>query len=246
MRWLAAIALVLLGIMPAHADQLAAGLSTDRIRITSSFRGADVVIFGAVATDARLGDLRRRDIVVVLKGPVAPLIVRRKERIAGIWANAQEARIDGMPGFYHVASTRPLAQIATEETLAQHALGAMRVPGTVRATNAGAYRDAAVRARTRARLYSERANVELLGAHLFRARMRLPAIVPPGQYRAEVYLFDRGKLVAQVGTDLPIGKAGLERRLYDFARNAPLPYALAAVAMALALGWLGFLVFRQR
>ena len=47
-------------------------------------------------------------------------------------------------------------------------------------------------------------------------------------------------------TVLAIRKAGLERRLADYAENAPLPYGLATVAMALVLGWLGFAVFRQR
>jgi uncharacterized protein (TIGR02186 family) len=247
MRWPGVVLTILFALIPARADQLAAGLSTDQVRITSSFRGADIVIFGAVAADARLGELGGRDIVVVLKGPEASIVVRRKERILGIWANAAEARIDGMPGYYHVAATRPLSQIASGNILRALALGAIQLRATVHADDAGAYRAAAIRAKTRARLYDERSGgVELLGPHLFRARMRLPAIVPPGQYRAEVYLFDKGRLIARTGADLPIGKAGLERQLYDLARDQPLPYALAAVFMALLLGWAGFLVFRQR
>jgi uncharacterized protein (TIGR02186 family) len=235
---------------PAAADQLAAGLSTDAIRITSSFRGADLVIFGAVASDTRLGDLTQRDIVVVLRAPPASTIVRRKERIAGLWINAHVARVDGMPAFYYVAGTRPFDQIAPDETLKALEIGASQLPATV-ATNvtiaeAAAAHAAVVRARTRARLYGEKAGgVERLGKNLFRVRVRLPATVPPGSYRADVFLFEKDTLVARATTALPIAKAGLERRLADWAEHQPLPYALAAVALALVLGWAGFAAFRR-
>jgi uncharacterized protein (TIGR02186 family) len=224
---------------PAAADQLAAGLSTDAIRITSSFRGADLVIFGAVAGDARLGDFTQRDIVVLLQGPDAPVIVRRKERVVGLWVNVDEARIGAMPGFRQIASTRPLRAIGAE---AQSLAGIGRNPDERIAEAV----EAAVRLKTRAQTYRvNEQGVERLGPHLFRVRLRLPATVPPGNYRAEVYLFDKGALVARAATRLPIAKAGLERRLADWAENQPLPYALATVAMALVLGWAGFAAFRR-
>ena len=236
---------------PARADVLAAGLSTDAIQITSSFKGADIVLFGSLITPKQLGALADRDIVVVIKGPTTPIVVRKRARVAGIWVNVEEARIDGLPGYYYLASTKPLATIAPEPTLAEMQLGAMQVRAQVAPAmaqaDANAFRSAAIRGKGRARLYAENAaGVERLGHFLFRVRVRLPAAVPPGRYRAEVYLFDSGKLIAQSATTLPIRKTGLERRLYDYSQNQPLPYGLATVAMALALGWLGFAVFRAR
>jgi uncharacterized protein (TIGR02186 family) len=250
-RILAALALAAaFAASPARADQLAAGLSTDAIQITSSFRGADVVIFGAVAGDARLGDLRQRDIVVVLRGPDAPIIVRRKDRVAGLWVNVQEVTISGLPGFHYLASTRPLDRLAPDATLDGLTLGASRLEAALTNgltfTEAVAFQTAAIRVKTRARLYGENGHgVELLGPHLFRVRARLPAAVPPGNYRAEVFLFEKGVLVARQTAALPIRKAGLERRLADYAENEPLPYALATVALALVLGWAGFAAFRR-
>jgi uncharacterized protein (TIGR02186 family) len=249
-RWLAPF-LFLCAATPAAADQLAAGLSTDSIQITSSFRGADIVLFGALTTGSHLGALQGRDIVVVLRGPEGALIVRKKARVGGLWINAEEAGVTGLPGYYYLASTQPLAAIAPEATLARLRLGASHLPAVVGAAlppaQADAFRVAAIRAKTRARLYGENgAGVERLGHYLFRVRMRLPAAVPPGRYRADVYLFNQGTLVTRQSAVLPIGKAGLERRLYDYAQNAPLAYGLATVAMALMLGWLGFAVFRQR
>lgn len=252
MRALAALALLFaLATQPARADVLAAGLSTDAIQITSSFKGADIVLFGSLITPNALGALADRDIVVVVKGPIAPIVVRKRARVAGIWVNTEEAHIDGLPGYYYLASTKPLATIAPEPTLAQLQLGATHVRAQVAPAmvqpDADAFRAAAIRGKTRVRLYAENAaGVDRLGHFLFRVRVRLPAAVPPGRYRAEVYLFDQGKLIAQSATTLPIRKAGLERRLYDYSQNQPLPYGLATVAMALALGWIGFAAFRRR
>lgn len=250
-RALAALSLIFaLTAQHARADVLAAGLSTDSIQITSSFRGADIVLFGSLISGTNLGALAERDIVVVVKGPVAPIVVRKQARLAGIWINAQEARITGLPGYYYLASSKPLAQIAPSQTLAAMQLGAMQVRAQVAPAmaqaDADAFRAAAIRGKARLKLYAEDgAGVERLGHFLFRVRMRLPGGVPPGRYRAEVYLFDKGELIAQSATTLPIRKAGLERRLYDYSQNQPLPYGLATVAMALALGWLGFAAFRR-
>ena len=51
---------------------------------------------------------------------------------------------------------------------------------------------------------------------LFRARIPVPAAVPPGLYRAEVYLFQGGTVVSAQSSPLFIDKTGFERRLYDF------------------------------
>ena len=65
---------------------------------------------------------------------------------------------------------------------------------------------------------------------MFRARLPAARAVLPGYYRADVYLFNKGRNVALVSTTLPIGKTGLERRLADYAEYQPLPYGLAAVS----------------
>ena len=236
---------------PARADTLAAGLSTDAIQITSSFKGADVVLFGALATGSRLRVLADRDIVVAVRGPDVPVTVRRKARVAGIWVNAEAARLDGMPAYYYVASSRPLAEIAADAELAQRHIStahlAARVSPAMAQADAEAFRAAVIRDRTRAKLYAENgAGIDRLGHYLFRVRIRLPASVPPGRYRADIYLFDKGKVVAHEATLLPIRTAGMERRLASYANDLPLLYGLATVTMALVLGWLGFAVLRSR
>ncbi len=249
-RVLAALLLLTLA-SGARADTLAAGLSTDAIQITSSFKGADIVLFGALVTGSHLRVLADRDIVVVVRGPVTPATVRRKARVAGIWVNVDAARLDGMPAYYYVAGSRPLGEIADDAVYARRHIGAAhlvaQVAPAMAQADADAFHAAFIRNRTRAKLYGENgAGVEKLGHYLFRVRIRLPASVPPGRYRADIYLFAKGKVVAHESTLLPIRTVGLERRLAIYAADFALPYGLATVAMAAALGWFGFIAFRRR
>ena len=70
----------------AGADYLVADLSKRRIDITLGFSGAEVLLFGA--TDGG------GDVVVVVRGPKQPVVVRKKERVLGIWANHDWMRFD--------------------------------------------------------------------------------------------------------------------------------------------------------
>jgi hypothetical protein len=69
------------GLVPsrAPAQPLVADLSSHLITITSSYTGTDLLLFGAVEQGG--------DVIVVVHGPTEPLVVRRKERVAGVWVN---------------------------------------------------------------------------------------------------------------------------------------------------------------
>ena len=78
-----------------------------RIEIRYSFTGAQLLLFGAIlypggrVPDARAGHRRRP------QGPVQPILVREKQKIAGIWMNADSARFRSAPAYYAVASSQP-------------------------------------------------------------------------------------------------------------------------------------------
>jgi hypothetical protein len=76
-------------------------------------------------------------------------------------------------------------------------------------------------------------------------RVPVPSSAPRGNYVAEVYLLRDGQVIDQRSSELVIDQIGLERRLYDFSRNAPLIYGLSTVLMAMLLGWLSSLAFRR-
>ena len=63
-------------------------ISARQVQIRYSFNGAQLLLFGAVVYPGGRPPDRQVDIAVVLRGPVQPILVREKEKIAGIWMNA--------------------------------------------------------------------------------------------------------------------------------------------------------------
>jgi uncharacterized protein (TIGR02186 family) len=247
--WLAALTFFV--VLPAKATELVSGLSTDLIQITSSFTGTDFVIFGAIDPPRTPANAAMQDLVVVIRGPTLDMTVRRKERILGVWVNREQVAFSGLPGYYFLASTRPLDDIASPTTLARFRLGAANLGATAKTpistAESSELRAAIVRDRTRESLYREGATgIEFLSPALFRARIPVPASVPPGEYRAEVYLFQGGTAVGAQSSPLSIDKSGFERTVYNLAYQDSLAYGFAAVFMAFAMGWIGYLLFRQR
>jgi uncharacterized protein (TIGR02186 family) len=188
---------------------------------------------------------------VVIRGPSLEMTVRRKERILGVWVNREQVAFSGLPGYYFLASTRPLDDIASPPTLERFRLGTANLEYAtgegIDPEEANAFRAAAIRDRKRERLYWESpTGIEFLSRTLFRARIPVPASVPPGLYRAEVYLFQGGTVVSAQSSPLFIDKSGFERRVYDFAYQRSVAYGIAAVLMAVVLGWLASFAFRPR
>ncbi len=99
----------------ARANQVEVDLGQHLISIHYSFTGAEVLLFGAKDGEG--------DIVVVLRGPAETAVVRRKARTAGIWINRDLATFEGIPGYYAVASSRPLADIGAPEMFEVNQIG---------------------------------------------------------------------------------------------------------------------------
>lgn len=240
--------------------QIAAALTENVVEIRSNFSGAELVLYGA-AVGLTGGD----DIAVVVRGPVRDLRVMRRQRVLGVWVNADPVRFEEVAGYYAVASTRPLAEFATFSALRRNRIGMdhvrlsapeserietrFGVAGVV-VSDIGAeivnYRTALVRNKARDALYVEApGGVEILEAGLFRARVVLPPATPTGVYDADVYLFRDGVPIAVRRTSLEVVKGGTERAIYDLAHERPLAYGLLSVLLAVFAGWLAAFVMRR-
>jgi uncharacterized protein (TIGR02186 family) len=242
-RWL--FALLLLATPALGDENLVSGVSQDLIQITSNYTGSDIVVFGDVEQQQRVTG---RDIVVVVRGPDTVLTVRRRDRVAGVWINHDAADLSGMPAFYYLASSRPLNELGPSDTLARYGIGVASIePDTVHAHHdVEPFRQAALRLMTEQGLYREvPSGVEFLSDTLFRAHVPVPAGVSVGQYDVEVYLIRGGNVESAQSTPLFIDQTGLERRLYNWAHDQPFGYGLAAVVMALLMGWISSVIFRR-
>ncbi len=243
MRW--AFAMLVLVAAPAlAAENLSSGLSQDLVQISSNYTGTDITVFGAIEQPSE----GERDIVVVVRGPNDLMTVRRKDRIAGLWINNARAKM-WLPSYYFIAATRPLHQIAGQETLSRYELGLSQLHADVMASdgNPAPYQAALIRSEKRVGLYGqETSGVVMLGPTLFRVSVPIPARVPSGSYNVEVYLFRHGRVISAQSTPFYVDQIGFERRIHDFALGWPFLYGVCTVLMAIFFGWSSSMIFRNR
>ncbi|WP_425228743.1 TIGR02186 family protein [Sphingomonas sp.] len=212
------------------------------VRIVYSFTGAELLLFGAIVRPDRVADQRPIDIVVVVKGPAQSVLVREKERFAGIWVNADRLRYRSAPSFYAIASARPIEQIVDARTRAIYELGLdslqLSPASNAPADEQARFQGGLVATKRRAGLYfADPHAVEITGGVLYRARLTIPARVPVGRFTAETFLIRDGHVLAAAVRPIEVQKEGMERFVTQAADKASLLYGLAAVALSVTLGW---------
>jgi uncharacterized protein (TIGR02186 family) len=245
---LALLAPLLIG---AAQPVLVPDVSARRIQIRYSFTGAQLLLFGAILHPGGRLPEQTPDIAVVLRGPVQPILVREKEKIAGIWMNADSARFRSAPAFYAVASSRPISDLVDERTAAIYEIGLNNLqlsPGSgAQPEEARQFEAGLIDLRRRRGLYYEDPKgVEITEGVLYRARIGIPSQVPVGTYTAETFLIDDGRVIAVATRDIDVGKIGFERFVTIAADRYALAYGFAAVLLSLGLGWAAATVFRRR
>ena len=189
-------------------------------------------------------------VVVVVRGPEQRDIVRRKERVAGIWVNRQQFPFTEIPAFYSVASSRPLQEIADSPLLARHQIGLEYLqfnPGEVAPEAVTtAFRDALIRNKQRLGVFHDRlGKVRFVAPRLFRTDVHLPSNVPTGTYTVTVYLIRDGEVRSAQTTPLVVSKIGIGARVFEFAHQHAAIYGVLAILMALFAGWLAGVIFRK-
>jgi uncharacterized protein (TIGR02186 family) len=237
--------------MSASETRLVPDVSQRDIEIRYSFTGAELLLFGAILYPNGRAPREHADIAVVVKGPVEPLVLREKQKVAGIWMNVESARFRSAPSFYAVASSRPLSQLVDERTAAIYELGLQNLqlsPGTGASPETQRrFETGLIDLQQRRQLYFEDPHgVEITDYVLYRAKIHIPARVPIGHYTAETFLIQDGRVVAGAVRDIRIQKLGFERFVARAAERWSFTYGLTAVLLSLFLGWAASAWFQRK
>lgn len=246
-RWLLVF---LLWAAPVAAEEIVSGLSTTGVSINANFDGTAILIYGAAVRDAPPPSWPLLQVIVTVEGPSAPVIVRRKERVAGIWINRGAVRVDSAPSFYAVASTGVLDDILTETDDLRYRISlplAIRAVGIAgEARNAPDYVEALQRIRSTEGSYRlSPDSVLLLQQALFRTDVVLPANLIEGTYKVRIFLTRGRNVVDFQENQINVRKAGLERFLFNLSQEQPLAYGLISLLIAGLAGWGASEVFRR-
>jgi uncharacterized protein (TIGR02186 family) len=245
------VALALAPTLPAAAqqEQIVAGLSQNRVSITANFDGSEILIYGAVKRNAPRPTSQPLEVIITVEGPSSPLIVRRKDRVAGIWVNNAAVRVDRAPSFYAVATTGPLDHILSETENLRHGITierAIRAVGiTAEADRAEEFLLGLLRVRTdEGRYRLLQGKVELTEETLFRTDIVLPSNLTEGEYKVRLFLLRDKQVIASQERVIGVRKEGLERWIFNLAHERPLIYGLLSLVLAAVAGWGASAAFR--
>ncbi|MHA6266930.1 TIGR02186 family protein [Aliiroseovarius sp. CAU 1755] len=235
--------------LPARAEKVVAGLSQNRVSITATFVGSEILIFGAVKRDKPPPEGDPLQVIVVVEGPASPVTVRRKAKRFGIWVNTDAMELAAAPSFYAVATSAPLSQTVSILDDLRHLISVER---SIRIsdnpfTNEDPrdFSAALIRIRENNGLYTLMENtVNLREETLFDTRIALPANLTEGDYRTRIFLTRGGYVASQYETVINVQKVGLERWIFNLAHEQPLIYGLLSLVIAIAAGWGASAAFR--
>ena len=243
---LALLLLVLLG--GARDPILVPEVSQHEIQVRQGFKGADLLLFGAILTPEGTRAGRDYDIVVVVRGPTQSIVVSDKRKVAGICINAESTEFRSSPSFFAVASSRPLDRIVGEKTAAIYELGLdwmqLSPAGTIDPVEQARFAAGLVDLNLRGGLYKQdEGGVKIKEQVLYQARLSLPSNVLIGTYTAETFALSQGRVVASATSQVEVRKLGFEGAVAQFAQDYGLLYGIATILVACFMGWLAGRVF---
>lgn len=241
--------LIALLFLSAQRDPiLVPEVSQHEVQVRQGFTGTELLLFGAILDPAGRRAGQDYNIVVVLKGPTMPVQVREKERVAGIWLNAESTAFQSAPSFFAVSSSAPISEIVDERTAAIYELGLefiqLSPTGTIDPQQQQRFVSGLVDLKTRQSLYKQdMAGVQISEQVLYQARIALPSNVQTGTYTAETFAITRGRVIASAIAEVEVRKVGFERFIELFSQQQSLLYGLLAVLMSVGMGWIAGRLF---
>lgn len=250
MRVLLAL-LALLVLTGARDPILVAEISQHEVQVRQGFTGADLMVYGALLAPDGSRAGRDYDIVVVLKGPTRSIVLREKQKVAGMWINAASGEFRSAPSYFAVASSRPVDKIVDGKTAAIYELGLpwlqLSPVGAIDPAEQKRFAAGLVDLNLRGGLFrQDAAGVGIKEQVLYQARFTLPSNVEVGRYTAETFAITRGRVVASATAHVDVRKLGFEGIVADFAQENGFLYGLFAIALSVGMGWLAGRVFALR
>jgi uncharacterized protein (TIGR02186 family) len=238
--------LAALGLLcsPAGAERLITTIAPNTISISVDYAGGRIVVFGAIADGT---STRSYDAVVTVTGPRQELLVRRKERVFGVWVNQSSRTYTEVPSFLAVSANRPWDMIAAADMLRDHRIGLKHSIFLDRSVDEDdPFQTNFIQARRDEGLYVEQPRgVSFVSPTVFRAEIPLPKSALTGNYRVDMEIFTDGASVAQTSSTFHVEKIGLAQFVVRSSLDHSLIYGIATMGMALLTGWMASIAFRR-
>ena len=225
-------------------DNLVTDLSESTVEISSTFSGADILLFGAY--DGQKND----DIIVVVSGQKGEVKVDKKEKKFGIWMITESIKFLNVPKYYYIASNRKIEDITNKSEIKKRKLDFNNFElknNKIDYKNLDKKWYEALKRNMKKKQFwkIEENSIELNKNTLFRKTLSLPSNVSTGMYNVKILHYTKGNLISQEESKIKIDKTGISANIYNIAQNFSAIYGIIAVIVALFFGWFTNFIFRR-
>ncbi len=215
-----------------------ADLSEHLIKIDTKFTGVELLLFGARNDPG--------DIIVVVRGPKKSYIVRKKEKLAGVWVNRKQVSFENVESFYNISSSSPIEIIKNDYIFKNMSIGLDNLSFTQESSSPDDFEKALINEHINNNLYNVQITpISFIGNALFCIELKFPENIIPGIYMAEVYLFNNGELKSIQTTPIQVVKTGLDAMIYRMANVNYVIYGFLTVFLAVLSGFTASWLFRK-
>ena len=238
------IILSLNSFMVFAKDNLVTDLSESTVEISSTFSGADILLFGAY--DGQKND----DIIVVVSGQKGNIKVDKKEKKFGIWMIKESIKFSNVPKYYYIASNRKIEEITNKSEIKKRKLDfnsfELKNNKIDNKNLDKKWYEALKRNMKKKQFWKiEENSIRLNKNTLFRKTLTLPSNVSTGIYNVQILHYRKGNLISQEASKIRISKTGISASIYNIAHKFSAIYGIIAVIIALFFGWVTNLIFRK-
>lgn len=241
--------LTLVLLMPAFAwaqnGDLVSELSRDHVDISARYTGDQITLFGAMSAPGQ--------VVVKVRSPEQPVALERKGRVGPFWLGQGKHEIKHTPGLYYLLSSAPIDGLLPAAVRGAHGLDlgdALKHMQTQPAAGAAlqTLKEAVLRLK-RARGYylADSKAVEIVGGRLYSTTIRLPAQLPLGEYRVDIYLVRNGQVVATQQRMISVNEVRAEHWISGVASKHSWIFGVVFTLSMMLLGlFLGVVLGRSK
>lgn len=226
------------------SPSLVTELTRDHVDISTRYTGDEITLFGAMSEPAQ--------VVVKVTSPDQPVSIKQKGRVGPFWLSVAKYDIDRTPGLYFLLSSSPVDKLLSADARRRYGLGlsdalsrmtTAPVPG-----DAGTLRQALLNLKEKRREYVvDGQAVKIIGQRLYSTTIRLPAQLPLGKYRVDIYLVRDGHVIATDHRSIDVAEVRIEHWISSIANNRSWLFGVSFTFAVMMLGlFLGVVLGRGR
>lgn len=242
--------LLLLAILPVLAwtqsGSLVSELTSDHVDISARYTGDQITLFGALSAEGQ--------IIVKLRSPDQPVSLDGKGKVGPFWLSQERYQVSGAPGLYYLLSSASIDELLPVAERRRYgldlidALSDMRLDPSPSEAESDSLKAAMLRLKEAHHDYVlDTGAVEILGQRLYSTLIQLPAQLPLGKYRVDIYLVRNNRVTASEHQHIQVEQVRLEHWVSAVAVQYPWVFGVVFTSGVMLLGLvLGMLLDRGK